>query len=111
MEDRRLGKRILPSDYYASAEKSDDLNFHVHPWFSKNQEEEAALLSYFSHQINTSNSNSNSNKTLSVPIPHGRLLSTTSGLIEMQEPSQLPIQKGISILHLLFLIYINNHVM
>lgn len=97
MEDRRFGKRILPSDYYASGVKSDDLNFNVHPWFSKSQEEEAALLSYFSHQINTSNSNSN--ETLSEPNPHGRLLSTTSGLIEMQDPSQLPLQKGISILH------------
>ncbi|KAK7336168.1 hypothetical protein VNO77_16701 [Canavalia gladiata] len=84
--DRRHGKRPLPSDH-ASREKREDFKFSVHPSPSKRQGEEASL-SPFMHPINTGHES-----TPSIPIPqYGQL--NTSGLIEMQDPSQQPLNQG-----------------
>lgn len=100
--DRRHGKRPLPSDY--ASEEREDFNFAVQPSQSESQKEEASP-SPLLHLTNTSDS------TPSILTPHGRI--STTGLIEVQDPSQQPIQQGKSnrFMHLfLFLIYITNSV-
>lgn len=103
--DRRHGKRLLPSDH-ASEEKREDFNFPVQPFESQKEE---ASSSPFLHLINTASSN----RSFSIPVPHRRV--STSGLIEMQDPSQQHIHQGKYIYHVhalqfLILYYINNNI-
>lgn len=85
--DRRHGKRPLPCDDHASREKREDFKLPIHP--SKSQGEEASLFPF----INPIN-NTGDDSTPSIPIPKYVQLSTTSCLIETQDPSQQPLNQG-----------------